>query len=135
MISFFPVVIFTFFVSASTVYPSIASAAGNKSSADKFTAHSTNYYKASNQAKEILDQIEDACDQMEYDGSRMFDEYMDRTMLLSMADKIYDKMNYQEKEDCPKQERKLHQMIVILIGGEIYHRRCRYRTKKNMFRS
>ena len=72
---------------------------------------------------------------MEYDGSRMFDEYMDRTMLLSMADKIYDKMNYQEKEDCPKQERKLHQMIVILIGGEIYHRRCRYRTKKNMFRS
>ena len=79
-------------------------------------------------AREILDQIE-------YDGSRMFDEYMDRTMLLSMADKIYDKMNYQEKEDCPKQERKLHQMIVILIGGEIYHRRCRYRTKKNMFRS
>lgn len=58
MISFFPVVIFTFFVSASTVYPSIASAAGNKSSADKFTAHSTNYYKASNQAKEILDQID-----------------------------------------------------------------------------
>jgi len=51
-------VIFTFFVSASTVYPSIASAAGNKSSADKFTAHSTNYYKASNQAKEILDQID-----------------------------------------------------------------------------
>ena len=50
--------IFTFFVSASTVYPSIASAAGNKSSADKFTAHSTNYYKASNQAKEILDQID-----------------------------------------------------------------------------
>ena len=77
----------------------------------------------------------DFVDYPEYDGSRMFDEYMDRTMLLSMADKIYDKMNYQEKEDCPKQERKLHQMIVILIGGEIYHRRCRYRTKKNMFRS
>lgn len=86
-------------------------------------------------AREILDQIEDACDQMEYDGSRMFDEYMDRTMFLSMADKIYDKMNYQEKEECPKQERMLYQMIVILIGGEIYHRRCRYRTKKNMFRS
>ena len=75
-------------------------------------------------AREILDQIEDACDQMEYDGSRMFDEYMDRTMFLSMADKIYDKMNYQEKEECPKQERMLHQMIVILIGGEIYHGRA-----------
>ena len=38
-------------------------------------------------AREILDQIEDACDQMDYDGSRMCDEYMDRTMLLSMAKK------------------------------------------------
>lgn len=86
-------------------------------------------------AREILDQIEDVCDQMEYEGSRMFDEYMDRNMMLSMADKIYDKMNYQEKENCPKQERILHQMILVLIGGEVYHRRCRYRRKKNMFRS
>ena len=87
------------------------------------------------EAKKIQLEVMEMCDQMEYDGSRIFDEYMDRTMFLSMADKIYDKMNYQEKEECPKQERMLHQMIVILIGGEIYHRRCRYRTKKNMFRS
>ena len=33
-------------------------------------------------ARQILDLIEDICDQMEYEGSRMFDEYMDRTMLL-----------------------------------------------------
>ena len=32
-------------------------------------------------ARQILDLIEDICDQMEYEGSRMFDEYMDRTML------------------------------------------------------
>lgn len=86
-------------------------------------------------AREILDQIEDICDQMEYDGSRMFDEYMDRMMLLSLADKIYDKMNYQEKENCPKQDSIIHQMIIVLIGGEVYHRRCRYRRKKNIFRS
>lgn len=36
---------------------SLSSAAGNKSSADKFAVHSTNYYKASNQAEEVLDQI------------------------------------------------------------------------------
>ena len=36
-------------------------------------------------ARQILDLIEDICDQMEYEGSRMFDEYMDRTMLLAMA--------------------------------------------------
>ena len=86
-------------------------------------------------ARQILDLIEDMCDQMEYDGSRMFDEYMDRTMMLSMAEKIYDKMNDQEKEDCPKKERLLYQMIVTLLGGEIYHRRCRYRRKQNIFRA
>ncbi len=86
-------------------------------------------------ARQILDLIEDMCDQMEYDGSRMFDEYMDRTMMLSMAEKIYDKMNYQEKEECPKKERLLYQMILSLLGGEIYHRRCRYRRKQNMFRA
>ena len=85
--------------------------------------------------RQILDLIEDMCDQMEYDGSRMFDEYMDRTMMLSMAEKIYDKMNYQEKEECPKKERLLYQMILSLLGGEIYHRRCRYRRKQNMFRA
>lgn len=36
-------------------------------------------------ARQILDLIEDICDQMEYEGSRMFDEYMDRTMLLAMV--------------------------------------------------
>ena len=33
-------------------------------------------------ARQILDLIEDICDQMEYEGSRMFDEYMDRCCLL-----------------------------------------------------
>lgn len=85
-------------------------------------------------AREILDVIEDICDQMEYEGSRMFDEYMDRTMLFSLVDKIYDRIKYQEKEACQKQEGMLYQMILVLMGGEIYHRRCRYRRKKEMFK-
>ena len=86
-------------------------------------------------ARQILDLIEDICDQMEYEGSRMFDEYMDRTMLLTMVDKIYDKIDHQEKQDCQKKEQLLYQMILSLLGGEIYHRRCRYRRKRNMFKS
>ena len=81
-------------------------------------------------ARQILDLIEDICDQMEYEGSRMFDEYMDRTMLLAMVDKIYDKIDHQEKQDCQKKEQLLYQMILSLLGGEIYHRRCRYRRKR-----
>ena len=66
-------------------------------------------------ARQILDLIEDICDQMEYEGSRMFDEYMDRTMLLAMADKIYDKIDHQEKQDCQKKEQLLYQMILSLL--------------------
>ena len=79
-------------------------------------------------ARQILDLIE-------YEGSRMFDEYMDRTMLLAMVDKIYDKIDHQEKQDCQKKEQLLYQMILSLLGGEIYHRRCRYRRKRNMFKA
>ena len=65
-------------------------------------------------ARQILDLIEDICDQM---------------------DKIYDKIDHQEKQDCQKKEQLLYQMILSLLGGEIYHRRCRYRRKRNMFKA
>ena len=100
------------------------------------SAHSFNsFLMYSALARQILDLIEDICDQMEYEGSRMFDEYMDRTMLLAMVDKIYDKIDHQEKQDCQKKEQLLYQMILSLLGGEIYHRRCRYRRKRNMFKA
>lgn len=86
-------------------------------------------------AREILDLIEDVCDQMEYEGSRMFDEYVDRTMLLSLANQIYDKISDRDREDCQKNDRMLYQMVMALLGGEIYHRRCRYRRKQDIFRA
>lgn len=84
-------------------------------------------------AREILEFLEDLCDQFEYDGSMMFDEYMDRSSVRALADKIYEKVKYHEKEKCDKKDSILYQMILTLLGGEIYHRRCRYRRKKRMF--
>ena len=86
-------------------------------------------------ARQILDLIEDICDQMEYECSRMFDEYMDRTMMLAMVDNIYDKIDHLEKQDWQKKEQLLYQMILSLLGGDIYHRRCRYRRKRKMFKA
>lgn len=84
-------------------------------------------------AREILEFIEDFCDQFEYEGSMMFDEYMDRNSVMILADKIYEKVKYHEKEECDKRDSMLYQMILALMGGEICHRRCRYRRKKRMF--
>lgn len=84
-------------------------------------------------AREVLEHIEDACDQLEYNGSMMFDQYMDRTGMLVLADHIYDKIKEKDKEDCIKKDRLLYQMVCTLLGGELYHRRCRYRRKRGMF--
>ena len=84
-------------------------------------------------AGKVLEYIEDACDQLEYKGSMMFDEYLDRTGVLVLADHIYDKIKEMEKEDCIKKDRLLYQMVCTLLGGELYHRRCRYRRKCRIF--
>lgn len=41
--------------------------------------------------RRIQEIIEDECDRLEYQGSRMFDEYPDRNMLRSLSHKIYDR--------------------------------------------
>ena len=76
-------------------------------------------------AREILEFIEDLCDRLEYEGSMMFDQYMDRTNVLTMADKVYDKVKYHEKDECMKKDSMLYQMILVLLGGEICHK-CRH---------
>ena len=65
-------------------------------------------------ARQILDLIEDICDQMEYEGSRMFDEYMDRTMLLAMVDKIYYKYEGNTPEYIKKELKECADLVTFL---------------------
>mgnify|MGYP003292817201 CR=1 FL=1 len=41
--------------------------------------------------RQLQEIIEDECDRLEYQGSRMFDEYPDRNMLRSLCHKVYDR--------------------------------------------
>lgn len=53
-------------------------------------------------AKRIQRHVDDECDKMEYDGSMMFDEYPDRTMLRKIGNDIYDRVNEENGlEDMP----------------------------------
>ena len=65
-------------------------------------------------ARQILDLIEDICDQMEYEGSRMFDEYMDRTMLIAMVDKIYYKYEGNTPEYIKKELKECADLVTFL---------------------
>lgn len=84
-------------------------------------------------SREALEFVEELCDQMEYQGSMMFDEYVDRRGFLDLADQVYEKCKYHDKDKPEKKDSMLYQLILALVGGEICHRRCRYRRKRQMF--
>ena len=46
------------------------------------------------EAKRIQKLVEEECDQMEYEGSMMFDEYPDRLMLKVICERIYQNASF-----------------------------------------
>ena len=97
-------------------------------------------------AKDVLSVVEDECDQMEYDGSMMFDEYPDKVMFERIKNRIYDKVQEKypvEEEDdrdqamvmqqevyrrYPPRKNWLGDIIEVLLYQEMYRRRCRRRS-------
>lgn len=98
-------------------------------------------------ARKIQPMVEDECDQMEYDGSLMFDEYPDRIMMEKIIDEIYDRMNLESMDEndlkepdensvfatqcrnCGNQNG-LKDLISVLLFEEMHRRRCRHRRCK-----
>lgn len=103
--------------------------------------------------KRILEFVEEECDQMEYEGSLMFDEYPDRLMLEIVMNRIYQKVadhdseleteQYQgeiqtasDRRTSPRGHRPsarrrdddyLRDLIGVILNNEMYRRRCRHR--------
>ena len=68
-------------------------------------------------AKDVLSVVEDECDQMEYDGSMMFDEYPDKVMFERIKNRIYDKV--QEKYPVEEEDDRDQAMV---MQQEVYRR-------------
>ena len=99
------------------------------------------------EVKQLQEMIERRCDEMEYEGSRMYDENPDRYMLEEEAHRLYERflrensqynsmkpVMAQSREDMQMQQygRRsddawLRSLIGILFHDEIYRRRCRNR--------
>ena len=101
--------------------------------------------------------VEERLDELEYEGSRIYDEEPDRTMIQMEVDRLYRKLV--DSEEQPVQEMKelsyfemvpmsiggrpggpplppprggcgdnwLCSMVGVLFGTELYRRRCRHR--------
>ena len=75
-----------------------------------------------NEVSSILAEVEKRCDELEYEGSRIFDEEPDRTMMQMEIDGICRQLS----------EKKIYfdtitSLVSIIFVNEIYKRRCRYR--------
>lgn len=87
--------------------------------------------------------VEKACDNMEYEGSRMYDEVPDRDMVRRICEDIYNEfgfaspvpetepedgddvfaMSYQRNNNL-QAERLLRELIMVMLYSEMHSRRC-----------
>ena len=102
-------------------------------------------------AKDVLSVVEDECDQMEYDGSMMFDEYPDKFMMEHLCRKIEQEVLKEEEgntsvliieETCQggqgscgnrREEEGLRDLIGVILFNEMFRRRSRHRRQKRFY--
>ena len=76
--------------------------------------------------------VEAVCDELEYEGSPIYDEYPDRFMLYHICSQIKEEM----AADTSAQEMPggfLDDLIEVLVYQEISRRRCRRRRCRSYF--
>lgn len=83
-------------------------------------------------ARKIQEKVEEECDLLDYEGSRMYDEYPDRYMLYHLGKKIVDEVK-QESEQETMSDSLLGDLAEVLLFHEISRRRCRRRRCRGAF--
>lgn len=86
------------------------------------------------EARLLQEQVKEQCDQLEYEGSAMFDEYPDRYTLESICRRIYKNAYPQEElQGTAYFKNPIYQMIQVMLIAEMYFRRCRYTRGKRRY--
>ena len=78
------------------------------------------YYPS--ETKAIMKMVEDRLDELEYEGSRIYDEEPDRQMIALEAERISGMFMSEQSSKCI-----LCSLTRILLDNEICRRRCRFR--------
>ena len=111
----------------------------NSEAAEKDFEYMKQLYPRS--SKRIQELVEDTCDQMEYEGSIMFDEYPDRLQIALLANKIYRQLapsaaaeplsaqHFNPPGDSNHPDWLRH-MIEVMLCNEMCQRRRRYRSRR-----
>lgn len=86
------------------------------------------------EVKRLQKLVEQRCNEMEYEGSRMYDENPDRMMLEEEAERLLERFLQENPQYELSAQQRGHQnqnwlrsLIGILFHDEMYRRRCRHR--------
>lgn len=83
-------------------------------------------------AKKIQEKVEEECDLLDYEGSRLYDEYPDRYMLYHLGRKIIDSISPQVNiESMP--DGLLEELVQVMLFHEVSRRRCRRRRCRGWY--
>ena len=72
----------------------------------------------------IQEKIEEECDLLDYEGSRLYDEYPDRYMLYHLCQNIMREVTSEAEMEVVS-EGFLEELVQVLLFQEISRRRCR----------
>lgn len=90
-------------------------------------------YLYPNICSKIRENVEDECDQLEYEGSLMFDTFPDKISLQQLARKILMKCSQKDSDTFPADDPHIPELVEIILYHEILFRRNRYRNRKRLY--
>ena len=83
--------------------------------------------------RRICEFVEDICDQMEFEGSLMFDACPDKTALQITASGIARDFEKKYPDEMPEDKKLFRDLIEVVLYHEILYRRSRYRNHKRLY--
>lgn len=86
--------------------------------------------------KKILPYVEEECERMAYEGSMIYDEYPDQLQIYLMCNRIYDKVQEQDKGmemQVVRRDDRLRDLIQILLFQELFRRRSSHRRNRRRY--
>lgn len=85
------------------------------------------------EALRIQEFVEQECDKLEYEGSVMYDEYLDKYRMEQLTSRICALVNEDGEEVQTAEKRGSRALVEVLLCTEIGRRRCRRRRCRRVF--
>lgn len=102
---------------------------GEKEQEEEFSLMKSYYPET---ARRIQEKVEEECDLLDYEGSRLYDEHPDRYMLYHLGRKIMDDVSPQADMEAMS-DGLLEDLVQVLLFHEISRRRCRRRRCRGWY--